>query len=127
MGSSLKIGVARALELAPDLDGVLVMLGDQPLVTADDLLTLLDARRTSGRPIVATAYPTSPGVPAFFSRATFPDLVAIDDAAGAKPLLVAAADRVATVTIPAALADVDTPGDYAALPPTPTTPRRTSP
>ena len=32
-------------------------------------------------PIVATAYPGSPGVPALFTRAAFPDLLTLGDAA----------------------------------------------
>lgn len=115
MGSTIKVGLRRATELAPDLDAVLLMLCDQPLVGPADLARLVETRRRTGAPIVATAYPTSPGVPAIFSRATFPNLLALDDAAGAKPLLLAAGDGVVTVPIPAALTDVDTPDDYARL------------
>ena len=113
MGSTLKAGLRRATELDPTLDAVLVMLCDQPLIGRADLARLLEARVQTAAPIVATAYPGSPGVPAIFSRATFSDLLALDDAAGAKTLLLAAGDRVVTVPIPAALADVDTPDDSA--------------
>jgi molybdenum cofactor cytidylyltransferase len=117
MGSSIKLGVRRALELAPDLAAVLITLCDQPLIRAADLGRLLDATLMSARPIIATRYPGSPGVPALFTRPTFPGLLAIDDAAGAKSLLLAAGDRVLTVPIPSALTDVDTPEDYARLTP----------
>ena len=117
MGSSLKLGLRRALELSPNLDALLITLCDQPLITPADLARLLDAHRTSPHPMIATAYPDSPGVPALFTRPTFPDLLALDDAAGAKSLLRSAADRVLTISIPAALTDVDTPGDYARLDP----------
>jgi molybdenum cofactor cytidylyltransferase len=115
MGSTLKVGLRRAMELDPALDAVLLMLCDQPLIGPADLARLLEARAQNSAPIVATAYPGSPGVPAIFSRATFPDLLALDDSAGAKSLLLAAGDRVVTLPIPAALADVDTPDDYARL------------
>jgi molybdenum cofactor cytidylyltransferase len=116
-GSSLKLGVHHLLELDPTLDALLITLCDQPLITPADLARLIDAHRTSARPIVATAYPDSPGVPALFTRPTFPDLLAIDDAAGAKSLLRSAGDRVLIVPIPAALTDVDTPDDFARLSP----------
>ena len=123
MGSTIKVGLRRATELDPALDAVLLMLCDQPLITPADLARLLEARARTSATIVATAYPGSPGVPAIFSRATFPDLLALDDAAGAKPLLLAAGERVVTVPLPAALTDVDTPDDYARLPARPTDPR----
>ena len=115
MGSTLKVGVRHATELDPELDAVLIMLCDQPLITPADLGRLLEARVAHSAPIVATAYPGSPGVPAVFSRAAFPDLLALDDATGAKALLRAAGDRLLTVAIPAALVDVDTPHDYVCL------------
>jgi molybdenum cofactor cytidylyltransferase len=115
LGSSIKLGARRALELDPELGAILIALCDQPLVTAGDLQRLIEAHRASGHPIVATAYPNSPGVPAIFSRATFPDLLAIDDATGAKSLLLAAGAALPTVSIPAALTDIDTPDDFAHL------------
>lgn len=123
MGSTIKVGLRRATAIDPALDAVLLMLCDQPLIGPADLARLLEARARTAAPIVATAYPGSPGVPAIFSRATFPDLLALDNAAGAKPLLVAAGDRVVTVPIPAALTDVDTPDDFARLPAPPADPR----
>ena len=115
MGGSIKAGLRYALNEDVRVDGVLLALCDQPLVGPADFGRLIDAARRSTRPIVATAYPGSPGVPALFARSTFADLLAIDDAAGAKSLLISAPDRVETVPITAALADVDTPGDYARL------------
>jgi molybdenum cofactor cytidylyltransferase len=115
MGSSIKAGLRRACELDPAVEAVLLMLCDHPLITPADLVRLLETRAHTSAPIVATVYPGSPGVPAVFSRATFPDLLDLDEAAGAKSLLLAAADRVVTVSIPAALTDVDTPDDFARL------------
>src|SRR4051812_670484 len=44
MGSTIKIGLRRATELASDLDAVLIMLCDQPLIRPADLSRLLDTR-----------------------------------------------------------------------------------
>jgi molybdenum cofactor cytidylyltransferase len=117
MGSSIKLGLRRALDLAPDSGAILITLCDQPLITPADLARLIDAHRASPHAIVATAYPNSPGVPALFLRRTFPDLLTLDDAAGAKSLLLAAGNSLLTIHIPAALTDVDTPDDYARLDP----------
>jgi molybdenum cofactor cytidylyltransferase len=124
MGSSIKLGLRRALELEPDSDAILITLCDQPLITPADLARLIDAHRTSPHAIVATRYPNSPGVPALFPRPTFPDLLALNDAAGAKSLLLSAGNSLLQIEILAALTDVDTPSDYARLtPPQPPTPR----
>jgi molybdenum cofactor cytidylyltransferase len=115
MGSSIKAGIRCALERDPALDAVLLALCDQPLVGPDELGRLIDAARRTARPIVAAAYPGSPGVPALFTRPMFAELLAIEDAAGAKSLMTASPQAVETVAIAGALADVDTPGDYARL------------
>jgi molybdenum cofactor cytidylyltransferase len=117
MGSSIKLGLRRALDLAPESDAILITLGDQPLITAADLARLIDVHRASPHAIVATAYPNSPGVPALFPPPTIPDRHSNDDTAGAKSLLRAAGNSLLTIDIPAALTDIDTPDDYARLDP----------
>ena len=97
----LATSIHAAVHAARDADALVLTLADQPGVTGDDLerITCTDA------PIVAAAYANTVGVPAMFRRAHFDALLALRGDQGAKPLL----SDAATVPIPAAAWDVDTP------------------
>lgn len=107
-GTSVRAGVA-AVGAA---DAVVFLLCDQPLVDAAHVRRLVAAHRATGRPMVASGYGGSVGVPALFARACFPALLATPPAAGAKPLLTRDPDAVAVVSFPAGAVDLDTPADY---------------
>jgi molybdenum cofactor cytidylyltransferase len=89
MGSSLTVGL-QALE-APateSLDAVLVLLCDQPLVTAAHLRTLFDRYAADKNPVVASEYsPDVLGPPCLFARPFFGKLRAVSPAQGARALL----------------------------------------
>jgi xanthine/CO dehydrogenase XdhC/CoxF family maturation factor/CTP:molybdopterin cytidylyltransferase MocA len=115
-----KEGVASSIRAAIDaierrerpVETILLMLCDQPGVTADVLRRLLDAYRATRAPVVASRYPEGPGVPALFHAELFPALKTLDGDVGARELI-RHLDR-DVVTIPFALAgDIDTPEDVA--------------
>ncbi len=62
--------------------------------------------------MVASAYAGTLGVPAFFARPCFAELLSLGDKLGAKALLVARPHDVATVDFPGGAMDIDTPGDW---------------
>lgn len=64
-GSSLRCGLAA---LPPAVDGVLVVLGDQPLLQAEDLHAVLQAwaRRARGIELVVPVHAGTPGHPLVF-------------------------------------------------------------
>lgn len=113
MGRSIAAGVARAER--GGATAALITLADQPLVDAASLRRLLDAWRESGRPIAASRYAGTIGVPACFTRNFFAPLRALDGAQGCKALLRAHAHEAALVDCPEAEHDIDTPSDYARL------------
>ncbi len=117
MGASLKAGLRAALAEAPDAAGAVVSLCDQPFVTAAHLAALRRALPPDGSGTAAAEYGGGPGVPAVFGRETFPEVLALGDAAGAKGLLLRqeTAGRLVRVPIPEAAVDVDTPEDAARL------------
>src|SRR5438046_3962729 len=95
MASSIRAGVAAC-------DGdVLLMLCDQPHVTADHLRALRDA------PIVATGYAETIGVPADFARQFLDELLALRGDVGAKKVIEAHRDVVKVVRFEGAAFDVD--------------------
>ena len=113
MGTSIRAGIA-ALSVE-NTDGALLMLCDQPLITAatlDELVTLYEQAQPSA---VASAYAGALGVPALFSRALFPELLALPGQAGAKQVLLRHQAHVKAVAVAAGQLDVDTPADYARL------------
>jgi len=109
MGSSIKAGIEK---IPADVDGVAVLLADQPFVTAEHLQAMVRVFRS---PILAARYAGTLGVPALFGRAVFARLRALPDEAGARALLRGSVVEVAPFDLPEAATDIDTPGEFAAI------------
>jgi molybdenum cofactor cytidylyltransferase len=113
MGGSIAVGSRTAVERFPGLRAIVVMLGDQPLVSGSDLQELIDAQHDADG-IVAAFADGVVGPPCLFPRRDFADLTVLDGADGARRVLRDHAARVVTVDLPTAGVDVDTPDDHAA-------------
>ena len=107
-GTSIRVGVRAA----GDADAAVFLACDQPLVDAAHICRLITAYRTGGRPMAASGYAGTVGVPAIFDRNCFPNLCALDPGAGAKKLLLLRADDVTVVPFPAGAIDLDSPDEY---------------
>ncbi len=118
MGSSVAAGVRYLQEQTGDSAAVAILLADQPLVKAAHLAALKDLFSRSGATVVAAYYNDTLGVPAIFDRSLFPVLIALPPEAGARSLLRDPRMPVTVFDLPEAAVDIDTPGDFAALPPT---------
>lgn len=105
MGSSLAAGVSGLLELQPDLDALLVLLADQPLVTAGLLENLGESLAQAS--IVWCEHGEAKGPPALFTREHFPELVSLQGDRGAKAVI--ARHEAVTVPFPDAAWDIDSP------------------
>ena len=115
MGSSIRAGVGQVTSARTDVTAILLTLCDQPLVTADVLKGLVARHAGTDAPIVACSYGDTLGVPALFDAALADELARIAPEHGAKDLIASYGSRVASIHVPAAVVDVDTPGDYARL------------
>lgn len=113
MGASIQAGV-RAVELL-GCGGAILALADQPLITPAILDRLLTEHERSGQPIVASQYAGTVGVPVFFAKSHFPQLLALAPDQGCKGVIQKNGDAVSRIDCPEAAADVDTPLDYDAL------------
>lgn len=111
MGSSVRCGM-ELLKDADNYTGVCISLVDQPLVQAAHYRQLFRAWRESDKMIAAAQYKQILGVPAIFSRAQFPALMALSGAAGARKILQQLAAEVQPFDLPEAAFDLDTPEDY---------------
>lgn len=115
---SIASGVQRAQEL--QAEAVVILLADQPLVTAEmiDALVLryLEARKKP--PFVAASCAGIVRPPALFMKSMFPDLLGLQGDEGARNLLrqpEACGGLVVPFRDPMSFFDVDTEGDYQTL------------
>ncbi len=111
LSTSLVSGVAA---LPPEADAVLILLCDQPAVTAEDLDALIAAWQVEPELIAAAGFNERLGPPVIIPRAFWPQLAALRGDQGARSLLEWHTER-ATVDMPHAALDVDTPEDLARL------------
>ncbi len=108
LASSIRAGVASVTGAA---DGVLLMLGDQPNVSAEDLRRLVGAWRAAPQSLAAAQYGATTGVPAVIPRWCFAELAALSGDRGAQLLMHRHTDRLIRVRMPSAALDVDRPED----------------
>jgi molybdenum cofactor cytidylyltransferase len=113
MGTSIRRGV-EALG-GHGVDGVILALADQPLITPAMLDRLSELHAKTGKPIVASEYSGTLGVPVLFDQTMFPDLLALAPDKGCKGVIMAHRDLTHCVPCPEAETDVDTPADYERL------------
>ena len=96
-------------------DAVLILLGDQVGVNADDLKRLAAAWKGEESVIAASVYDQHVGVPAIFPRLCFSELAELRGDQGARAVLERNSYRLVRVPMPNAAIDLDTPEDLAAL------------
>jgi molybdenum cofactor cytidylyltransferase len=111
MATSLAVGVAA---LPPEAEAAVVLLGDQPCVSAAAIDRLIAAYRTTGKLMVLSRYGTATGAPALIARPLFPEVQALTGDVGARGLALRHPERVAEIALALEEAsDVDTPDDLA--------------
>jgi len=117
LSTSLKLGILSVALLGPEVRGALVLAGDQPLVGPELLRALIDEFDRGTHPIVATAHADHTGVPMLLGRDAWQLLDLIGEDQGARALLRARPELVATVPAPdeRMALDVDTMADYQRL------------
>lgn len=111
LSTSLVHGVAALPAVA---DAALILLCDQPAITADDLDALIAAWHIEPELIAAAGFSGRLGPPVIMPRSVWPQLAALRGDQGARSLLEWHAEHTA-VPMPHAAFDVDTPEDLARL------------
>ncbi|HMG94195.1 MAG TPA: nucleotidyltransferase family protein [Chryseolinea sp.] len=112
MGSSIKAGLNHIVRKYSDTEAVIIMVCDQPAINAAHLHGLMSAYKTSRSPIVASAYASTAGVPALFSRAFFSNILMLKDEQGAKKIIEQFPEQLVSVDFPDGSLDLDTGEDY---------------
>lgn len=115
MASSIGAGLESLLDADADTAAAVFLLCDQPHVTADVLSGLVSAHRVTGRPVVASTYGGSFGVPALFSRSLFAELARLEGGAGAKQVIQRYSSEAYFLPFQGGEVDVDTRDDFSRL------------
>lgn len=108
IGSSIRRGIQHLLSSDKDIDAVVILVCDQPFVDSTIVNALIARRGETGKPIVASGYANTLGVPAIFDRSLFSALAHLSNASGAKSLILQNQDDVAGLPFPEGKIDIDT-------------------
>ncbi len=115
MSSSLRKGISEALKAEKELDHILMLLSDQPLITKDTLQELIRVHMENNKQATFSEYAGEPGVPAIFSREIFSELKKLKGDQGAKKLIYNTDFQYGTVQFENGNFDVDTTADVELL------------
>ncbi len=111
MGCSIKVGLASVLQQSPTTSHVIVLVCDQPYVSASHLVGLEKKFVETKASIVASAYAGTEGVPALFDKTWFEEISQMSDGEGAKNILFKNKAHVVTVPFVNGGIDIDTESD----------------
>ena len=104
--------IAAGIKAAGDSDAAVIITCDQPHVSAATINRLIAEHDSTGKPIIASAYSNTLGVPAFFAREFFARLQQLPADEGAKRLFHQHRASVATIDFAEGAFDLDTRADY---------------
>ncbi|MBE3559527.1 MAG: nucleotidyltransferase family protein [Ktedonobacteraceae bacterium] len=117
MSSSLKAGLRALIDgeqtehtQSRPISGVIILLADQPLLTASIIDTLIETKRSSSKRIIAPLYNGRRGNPVLFDASLFPELMQVTGDEGGRSVIERHKQEIATVELGDAAAhyDVDT-------------------
>lgn len=115
MGSSIAYGVSQILQQEKEVEAILILLADQPLVDSAFINQLLQCYKLNPQHIIATSYGNRRGVPALFPKVFFSELLQLKGDEGARKLLNNMATPIITIDAGNKHADIDTLEDYLKL------------
>lgn len=115
LGSSISVGVRALVAAKNDIEALIIMLCDQPLVSAQLIDRLVETYERTGKSIVAAEYKGTMGVPALFHRARFAELMTLGGDSGAKQIIAKHNRDLGHVSFPEGNIDIDTPQEYERL------------
>jgi molybdenum cofactor cytidylyltransferase len=112
VGTSIRRGLE---ELGESVEGVVLLTCDQPFVDAAMIGRLIEEHQQTGKPIVASSYANTLGVPALFDRSLFEELRALPGVSGAKSIIEGRRAETALVRFEEGAIDIDTREDFERL------------
>lgn len=113
MSTSMRLGIQTLQTYGytkysdENVDSALVLLGDQPLISAQDIDTLIATYRTTGKKIISPTYEGKRGNPTLFDASLFPELLEVTGDEGGRSVLERHRDEIASVAMGNPLANID--------------------
>jgi molybdenum cofactor cytidylyltransferase len=115
IGNSIRSGLRGLLQAYPNTEAIILLACDQPLVDASVVAGLSAKHVETKKPIVASSYAQTLGVPALFARKYFDELFVLDGDAGAKQVILNHRNDVTEYPFPDGAIDIDSEDDYEQL------------
>jgi molybdenum cofactor cytidylyltransferase len=115
MGSTISFGISNLVKKFPDVKGAVLMVCDQPFISAGLLNELIEAHEKERRNIVASAYGNTLGTPVFFHNSHFQELIQLNGHEGAKKVIYKHERQVSVIPFPEGVTDIDSVEDYERL------------
>ncbi len=116
MASSVRAGVRAVIRTFPQVQALMVALGDQPLLSPHLLRQVVEAHDRLGARVVACRYQDGAvGPPALFARPLWRQLLALRGDVGAKKVILAHMDEAFLLPFPEGMVDIDTEADWQAF------------
>lgn len=112
MAGSISTGVKYIQRQHPNIDGLMIVVCDQPYLQTSHINALLELQQQTEKPIVASYYAGVPGTPVLFHAVHFESLVKLTGEVGAKMIIQQNKDEVASMLFEEAAIDIDTEEDY---------------
>lgn len=112
MGSSIRTGVRKILEVNPFVSAILILLADQPLISLKQLKEFISFFDHTPKAIAASSYHNTFGVPAIFGLSVFEALLELESKTGAKKIMKQHLSELVKFPLPEAAFDVDTPEEF---------------
>ncbi|MFN2475069.1 MAG: NTP transferase domain-containing protein, partial [Chthoniobacterales bacterium] len=109
VGTSISAGINWLADQSEPVEGVVIMVCDQPHVSAATINRLIATHSVTGKSIVASGYSGTLGVPALFAREHFDHLKSLPPERGAKRLILSHRETVAVVKFEDGAVDLDRP------------------
>jgi len=89
------------------VDGVIIVLADQPYFSKELLLEIAQKKEEKNAPIIISQYERGAGPPSYFEASLFPELEQLDGDDGAKAVVSKYHDQVATIEFEKGHLDID--------------------
>ena len=112
MASSIGAGMKYILQYFPDAVNVMILVCDQPFISAGLFQQMITKKAELVKGIIACKYNDTTGVPVLFDKKYFARLAILKGDVGAKKLVQQFVEDTAVIDFPEGAADIDTPEDY---------------
>ncbi len=111
MGSSLAEAIEKIISVSQPINGIILLLSDQPFINPSHLFNLVKNHKETGKSIV-TEFKDKEGPPTLFDKSLFNEIMNLTGDQGAKKILQNNSDQLLKLRFEKAAIDIDTAEDY---------------